>query len=197
MSRLANTPIVGRNTTHREDRNSTEIESSYSRASATNNSEKAPDRGGVRIPTIAEFQQEQQNKRLQFFQEQQRATEIAAKRRQSEDIRRIEELHKVLTEEIKKFEKVHKQINVNLEKAKKILLEEQSKIQAGNYHVTFAEVLQMVVHNAFADADKSNNWLEALVSRKKRRGSLFATQSKTKGTSYSLSQELALARSSG
>ena len=41
----------------------------------------------------------------------------------------------------------------------------------------------------------SSNWLEAMQTKKAKRGSLFAARTKSKGTQYSMSQELSNARS--
>lgn len=158
---------------------------------------QSPDRGGVRIPTYAEFQQQEIAKQNQFFQEQQRAAEAAAKRRIDEDRKRIEEIHSMLRKEIEKYEKAQHTMNENLEKIKKMLLLEQQQAKKGIYHITHAEVLVMMFRSFLANINESNTWLEALISRKKKRGSLFAVQSKKKGTQYSMSQELAIARSTG
>lgn len=158
---------------------------------------QSPDRGGVRIPTYAEFQQEQEQKQTQFFMEQQRAAEAEARKRMDEDRRHIDEIHEMLRKEIDKYEKAQHTMNENLEKIKKMLLLEQQQAKKGIYHVTHAEVLVMMFRSFLANINESNTWLEALISRKSKRGSLFATRSKSKGTQYSMSQELSIARSTG
>lgn len=155
------------------------------------------DRGGVRIPTYAEFQQEQEQKNMQFFMEQQRAAEAVARQRMDEDRKKIQEIHDMLRKEIEKYEKAQTTMNENLEKIKKILLLEEQQAKTGIYHITHAEVLVMMFRSFVANVSESNTWLEAMISRKKKRGSLFAVQSKSKGTQYSMSQELTIARSSG
>ena len=155
------------------------------------------DRGGVRIPTYAEFQKEQEQKNMQFFMEQQRAAEAEARKRLDEDRKKIQEIHDMLRKEIEKYEKAQTTMNENLEKIKKILLLEEQQAKTGIYHITHAEVLVMMFRSFVANVSESNTWLEAMISRKKKRGSLFAVQSKSKGTQYSMSQELAIARSSG
>ncbi|MCA9372271.1 hypothetical protein KC726_05245 [Candidatus Woesebacteria bacterium] len=44
------------------------------------------------------------------------------------------------------------------------------------------------------DLGKSNTWMEAMMTKKSKRGSLFAARSKKKGTQYSMSKELSLTR---
>ncbi len=158
---------------------------------------QSPDQGGVRIPTYAEFQQEQENKQTQFFMEQQRAAEAEARKRMDEDRKHIDEIHAMLRKEIEKYEKAQHTMNENLEKIKKMLLLEQQQAKKGIYHVTHAEVLVMMFQSFLANINESNTWLEALISRKSKRGSLFATRTKSKGTQYSMSQELSIARSTG
>ncbi len=65
----------------------------------------------------------------------------------------------------------------------------------GIYHIRFLEVVLSLLRTLKAKISESHTWLEAMQSKKKKRGSLFASLSKKKGTQYSLSQELANARS--
>ncbi len=67
--------------------------------------------------------------------------------------------------------------------------------KAGIYHVRFLEILLKLVRTIRLKIGESNTWLEAMVSKKKKRGSLFMSLSKKKGTQYSLSQEIQTARS--
>jgi hypothetical protein len=108
---------------------------------------QSPDRGGVRIPTYAEFQKEQEQKQTQFFLEQQRAAEAVARKRMDEDRKHIDEIHEMLRKEIEKYEKAQHTMNENLEKIKKMLLLEQQNAKLGIYHVTHAEVLIFFVES--------------------------------------------------
>ena len=65
----------------------------------------------------------------------------------------------------------------------------------GIYHIRFLEIVLNLVRHLRAKVGESRTWMEALVSKKKKRGSLFAARSKKSGTQYSLSQELQNARS--
>lgn len=65
----------------------------------------------------------------------------------------------------------------------------------GIYHVRFLEIILSILRTIRAKIGESKTWLQALVSKKKKRGSLFLSLSKKKGTQYSLSQELTNARS--
>ena len=143
-------------------------------------------------------QKQAEQRRMQsFFTEQKATSENRYKQLAEEDSKKIEEIKHMIKKEIDRYDRLQSQMNENIERAKKLLLLEQKDIKAGLYHVTMAEVLLMALQNVIVDISRSNNWLEALISRKKRRGSLFATRSKKQGTQYSMSQELSVARSTG
>ncbi len=65
----------------------------------------------------------------------------------------------------------------------------------GIYHVRFLEIILNIIRALRAKVSESKTWLAALISKKKKRGSLFAVRTKKYGTQYSLSQELQSARS--
>lgn len=64
----------------------------------------------------------------------------------------------------------------------------------GIYHIRFLEIVLSMIKHIRAKVGESKTWMEAMVTKKKKRGSLFASRSKSKGTQYSLSQELQSAR---
>lgn len=59
----------------------------------------------------------------------------------------------------------------------------------GIYHVRFLEIVLKVLQSLRLKIGESNTWMQALVSKKAKRGSAFAVRSKKSGTQYSLSQE--------
>ncbi|MDP2363196.1 MAG: DUF5660 domain-containing protein [Ignavibacteria bacterium] len=65
----------------------------------------------------------------------------------------------------------------------------------GIYHIRFLEVVLNVIRHLRAKVGESRTWLDAMTSKRKKRGSLFAVRSKKAGTQYSQSQELQNARS--
>lgn len=65
----------------------------------------------------------------------------------------------------------------------------------GIYHVRFLEVILKLLKSIREKISDSRTWLEAMTSKKAKRGSLFVVRAKKKGTQYSLSQELSSARS--
>lgn len=103
-----------------------------------------------------------------------------------------------LTEQIKKeIEAIKKGDAALLQEVKDIekLTIESLPEKPGVYHIRFLEIVLGILRTLRAKIGESKTWLQALVSRKKKRGSLFAVRSKKSGTQYSLSQELQSARS--
>ncbi|MBI2641697.1 hypothetical protein HYW87_03840 [Candidatus Roizmanbacteria bacterium] len=65
----------------------------------------------------------------------------------------------------------------------------------GIYHIRFLEIVLGILRTLREKIGESRTWLQAMVTKRKKRGSLFLAFSKKKGTQYSLSQELQSARS--
>jgi len=65
----------------------------------------------------------------------------------------------------------------------------------GVYHIRFLELVLSILRTLRAKVGESKTWLQALMNKKKKRGSAFASRSKKQGTQYSMSQELSNSRS--
>jgi len=65
----------------------------------------------------------------------------------------------------------------------------------GVYHIRFLEIVLRVLRHMREKIGESRTWMQTLISKKKKRGSLFAVRSKKAGTQYSMSQELSNSRS--
>lgn len=65
----------------------------------------------------------------------------------------------------------------------------------GIYHIRFLELVLNILRTLRAKVGESKTWLQALMSKKKKRGSAFSSRSKKQGTQYSMSQELSNSRS--
>jgi len=111
----------------------------------------------------------------------------------------------IVKKQIKELtENVKKELEL-IKKANKSLVNEVKDIEnltindlpekPGIYHVRFLEIIVNILRALRAKINESNTWMQALTSKKKKRGSLFAARAKKKGTQYSLSQELSSARS--
>jgi len=111
----------------------------------------------------------------------------------------------LIKNQIKELTQVVKKEIEQIKMADKSLMQEVSDIQnnainalpekPGIYHIRFLELLLSILRTVRLKINESRTWLQAMVSKKKKRGSLFASMSKSKGTQYSLSQELSTARS--
>lgn len=108
--------------------------------------------------------------------------------------RQIEELTKMIKREIEAIKKSNSSL-LNQVKDVEALAINETPEKPGVYHVRFLEIVLNILKSLRAEVGKSITWLQALISRKKKRGSLFAIRSKKLGTQYSLSQELQSARS--
>ncbi|OGK24896.1 hypothetical protein A3A46_01795 [Candidatus Roizmanbacteria bacterium RIFCSPLOWO2_01_FULL_37_13] len=111
----------------------------------------------------------------------------------------------IVKKEIKQLtDAIRKEIEF-IKKADSALLQEVKDVQRltleslpekpGIYHIRFFEIILQILRTLRAKIGESRTWLQAMISKKKKRGSLFAVRSKKKGTLYSLSQELQSARS--
>ena len=108
--------------------------------------------------------------------------------------KRIQELIEEIRKEAEALKSATSSITSELKEIEKAALENIPE-KVGIYHVRFLEVILKLVKSLRAKASESKTWLEALLTRKKKRGSLFLALSKKKGTQYSLSEELKMARS--
>lgn len=111
----------------------------------------------------------------------------------------------VVKKEIRQLTEMVKKELEMIKKADTALLNEVKDIQnmtleslpdkPGIYHIRFFEIILSILKTLRAKIGESRTWLSAMVSKKKKRGSLFAARSKKAGTQYSMSQELSNARS--
>lgn len=108
--------------------------------------------------------------------------------------RQIKELIEQVRKEISFIKKADTALAADLKDIERISLESLPD-KPGIYHVRFLEIVLRILKSLREKIGESRTWLSAMVSRKKKRGSLFAVLSKKKGTQYSLSQELTNARS--
>ena len=106
----------------------------------------------------------------------------------------IKELSELIRKEIEMLKKADKYLLNEVSDIEKLAIE-QLPDKPGIYHVRFLEIVLSILRSLRAKVGESRTWMQALISKKKKRGSLFMARSKKKGTQYSLSQELSSARS--
>lgn len=108
--------------------------------------------------------------------------------------REIQQLMQQIKQQMEAVKKGGADLAQEVKDIDKMMVEDlPSKV--GIYHVRFLEIVLALLRSVREKIGDSKSWLEAMVSRKKKRGSLFAVRSKKMGTQYSLSQELQSARS--
>ena len=108
--------------------------------------------------------------------------------------KQIKELTEQIKKEIELLKKADSSLISEIQDIEKLTIDSLPE-KPGIYHIRFLEIILRVLQSLREKVGESRTWLSALVSKKKKRGSLFATLSKKKGTQYSMSQELSNARS--
>jgi hypothetical protein len=126
------------------------------------------------------FKKKTEFKTLFDFREQQEIQMIKELTKKShEEVMALKKANAIMAEEVKDIEKLT--INAMPDKP-------------GVYHIRFLEIVLSILRTLRAKIGESSTWLQALSSKKKKRGSAFSQMAKKKGTQFSLSQELQLAR---
>ncbi len=108
--------------------------------------------------------------------------------------KQIKELTEQVKREIETIKKTDKSLLAEVKEVEKLTINDLPE-KPGVYHIRFLEIVLSILRAVRAKVSESKTWLQALISKKKKRGSLFAIRTKEKGTQYSLSQELQVTRS--
>ena len=141
----------------------------------------------TKLPSQAEKTKLPQRKEFTLFNyTQYYEQEVVAKR--------IKELIELIKQEIELIKQSNKSLLAEVKDVERLTTETMSE-KPGVYHVRFLEAIFSILKNVRKKVGESKTWLEALMTKKKKRGSLFALRSKKMGSLYSLSQELQTARS--
>lgn len=109
---------------------------------------------------------------------------------------RPQEISQLLAEirnEVKSLRAQSQSIASQLSGVEKLTLDNLTD-KPGVYHVRFLETIISLLKNLRAKVSEASVWLEAMQSKKAKRGSAFAARSKKQGTAYSQSQEHNIAR---
>jgi hypothetical protein len=106
----------------------------------------------------------------------------------------MKELTDVISKEIKMLKDAGSALMEEVKGVEHATLNYHPSEKAGIYDIRFMEILRELLQVVRMKLQESNTWLQALQSKRKKRGSAFAARSKEKGTQYSLSQELSNAR---
>jgi len=106
----------------------------------------------------------------------------------------IQHLLEQIRQEVQYIKKTDASLMNEVRDIEKFTMETLSE-KPGIYHVKFLEIVLRIMQSVRMKVGESKTWMSALMSKKKKRGSLFASRSKKQGTSYSMSQELSNSRS--
>ena len=111
-----------------------------------------------------------------------------------DQIDQIKKLIEQIRQEVQHIKKTDSSLMNEVRDIEKFTLETLSE-KPGIYHVKFLEIVLRILQSVRMKVGESRTWMSALISKKKKRGSLFASRSKKQGTAYSMSQELSSSRS--
>lgn len=110
--------------------------------------------------------------------------------------KRIKEIQTLLQEiraEIADLKRRSDGLNNEVEQVEKAALSSLPS-ESGIYHVHYLETMLQFLQGIKEKVGEARTWMQAMQSKKKKRGSAFASRSKKQGTQYSMSQELSAAR---
>ena len=108
--------------------------------------------------------------------------------------KKVKELVELIRQEVEIIKKSNRSLLQEVSDVQKVTVEQLPQ-KPGIYHIRFLEIILNILRQLKEKIGESKTWLNALLSRRKRRGSLFLLRSKKLGTQYSLSQELQVSRS--
>lgn len=108
--------------------------------------------------------------------------------------KQIQELTDAIKKEIEMIKKADTSLLNDVRDIEKITINGLPE-KPGIYHIRFLELVLNMLRTLRAKVGESKTWLQALTSKKQKRGSAFAARSKKSGTQYSMSQELSNSRS--
>lgn len=108
--------------------------------------------------------------------------------------KQIQELTETIKKEIEMIKRADASLLNDIADVEKLTINDLPE-KPGIYHIRFLELVLNILRTLRAKVGESKTWLQALMSKKKKRGSLFAIRSKKQGTQYSMSQELQNSRS--
>ena len=157
-----------------------------------NSQARTSENGGERPSSnpFAEFQQKKEAEKRraeQFLQARQQEWNKVFSSKEKQTLQKIEELR----EQLKSLAKQYKQLDQNLIKAVNAPISE-----AGEYHESFLVHIQKMIQLFSLQAQEANSWLSMYNSRSSKKG-FYLGMAKSKGTSFTQSNERSVATSVG
>ncbi len=109
------------------------------------------------------------------------------------EIQEIQALIEQVKQEVKMIKHSNESLMSEVQDVEKLTLS-SAREKGGTYDIAFLEVILSLLRTIRLKISESGTWMQAMVSKRKKRGSAFAARTKEKGTQYSLSQELQVTR---
>jgi hypothetical protein len=110
------------------------------------------------------------------------------------EIQQLKELIQMIKQEVELIKKQDSSLMSEVQDIEKLTLQSLPE-KSSVYHIRFLEIILGFLKSLRAKIGESQTWLEALKSKKQKRGSAFKKLSQEKGTQYSLSQEFSVRNS--
>ena len=157
---------------------------------------------GNGVSTRSQEQNQYNPEGQQYNQDPEQAQHIPEKRtlfsfterQEQQQIAEIKELIKAIKQEVDAIKQADAALMGEVKDIEKLTINSLPE-KPGIYHIRFLELVLKVLQQLRIKIGESSTWMEALHSKKAKRGSAFASRSKKAGTSYSMSEELKLTRS--
>ncbi len=106
----------------------------------------------------------------------------------------INQLLQEIRQEVKSVARSSDAIASQIKGVEKLTLDNFTS-KPGVYHARFLEFILKYLRDVRKKVAEAGTWIEAMQSKKAKRGSLFTKRAKKQGTAYSMSQEHSVARS--
>ena len=111
---------------------------------------------------------------------------------QEQEVRIIRELTEQIRQEVKAMRKMDQTIMNDVKDIEKLTMESTPEGNVGIYHVRFLEIVLAILKTLRIKINESHSWMQALMSRKRRRG--YKANAQDSGTMYTQSDELKASR---
>ncbi len=108
-------------------------------------------------------------------------------------LKEIEALHAQIKHVIQEIKRKSEHVSAEVTHIEKQVLETNTH-KKDIYHINYLELILSFLQGIKAKVGEAKTWLQAMQTKRKKRGSAFVRRAKKLGTQYSLSQELQNAR---
>ena len=110
-----------------------------------------------------------------------------------QEIQEIQALIEQVKQEVKMIKQSNESLLSEVQDVEKLTLSSERE-KGRTYDIAFLEVILSLLRTIRLKISESGTWMQAMVSKRRKRGSAFAVRTKEKGPQYSLSQELQVPR---